>query len=450
MGRDFFVAFPKSSFFEQEVLSIFITTQSNQDVSVLVGSLRGYNISTYVRSGQTRVLHPPNSFEVMSKFEYNKGIRLQVLGSSDQKVSVSVMKHATASTLSGTYLALPPITYQNLNKYEYYVTSYYWTNRVPTNYSSVVVLVGNQVNTSVTITPSQRVEIPPHFLSASFPRSVVNAGDSYPVTIQPMETLHIESLHDLTGTKIVSDKPLTVLGSHECADVPVGVEYCDYLVEQFPPTVTWGRVFLLTSLHSRLTGELYRVIAMKSLTSIRVKCAMENHTSPEPGHAVLLLNVSGESREFALGRDKYCSVVANKPVLLVQYSKGYSLDNVGDPSMLVIPPISQYSNNFVFTSPAHYNSHLTITVSVEHYNNSKILVNGTRIDVWSPVYCSNSAICGYGARLSVPQGTHRVQHVDSEATLMVFAYGFEYHDGYGQIAGTRLTKIAGNGKHILR
>lgn len=442
-GGEFFVAFPKSSYFELEVLRIFITTHGSHSIFVQVNSLRGYDTLLYVRPDRTHVLHPPGSFEVLSKMDYNKGIRIRTV-STDQKISISVMKHATASTLSGTYLALPPITYQNLDEYQYYITSYYWNNRIQTNFSSVVVLVGNERSTSVTITPSQRVEIPPHFLRPSYSQSVINAGESYTVVIQPMETLHIENIHDLTGTRITSNKPLTVLGSHECADVPVGVEYCDYLIEQFPPTVTWGRVFLFTALHSRLTGELYKIITMKSLTSVRVKCVLEGEDSPEPGQVTMLFNTSGDSREFTLGRDRYCSVVANKPILLVQYSQGYFLDHVGDPFMLVIPPTSQYSNNFTVNTPASYTNHITIMVPVKYYDSSKVFLNGSTVNGWSPVYCSDSAICGYGARLSVPVGTHRVHHADGDARLMVYVYGFEYHDGYGQIAGTELAKIAGN------
>lgn len=442
-GAEFFVAFPKSSFFVHEVFRIFITTQGGGNVFVQINSMRGYSDLVLVQPAQTRVLYLPDSFEVLGKNDYDKGIRIRTVGTS-QNISVSVMKHETASTLSGTYLALPPVIYQGLDEYRYYVTSYFWNNRILTNYSSVVLLVGNKPDTSVTIVPSQRVEIPPHFLRQSYSGSIINAGESYTVVIQPMETLHIESLHDLTGTRVTSNKPLTVLGSHECADVPVGVEFCDYLVEQFPPTVTWGRVFLLASSHSRLTGELYRIITAKSSTSVKVKCVVEADSNPEIGQVTMLINASGDSREFTLSRDRFCSVVANKPVLVVQYSLGYFLDQVGDPFMLVIPPISQYSNNFTFTSPTRYTNHITIVVPVIYYDSSKILLNSSTVSGWSPVYCSESAICGYGTRLPVPEGTHRVHHMDGDAQLMVYVYGFEYHDGYGQIAGVNLARIAGN------
>ena len=446
MGDEFFIAFPLSASSEN-VLTVYITSHANQSNFVRVESLRGYSSFFYVRAGETHVFNPPASFAILNKLDYNKGLWVHTL-SSERTVSLSVMKHAATDMLTDSYLALPPVTYPNLQEYEFYVNSYYWNNRILTNYSSSIVVVGNKVNTSVTITPSQRVEIPPHFLSPGYPQSVLNAGESYTVLIQQMETLHLESIYDLTGTKIVSNKPLTVLGSHECADVPVGVQFCDYLVEQFSPTVTWGRVFLMTSLHSRLTGERYKITAMKSLTSITVRCVVEGESAPEVGHVTMLLNASGDVREFELGKDRYCSVIANKPIQVVQYSLGYALDNIGDPFMMAIPPIAQYSNNYTLTSPEGYNNHISITVPLRHYNSSKILLDGQRVSGWWPVYCSASTVCGYGVRVSVTAGTHVVRHVDVGAGIMVFLYGFEFHDGYGMIAGTNLNWIAGTHQHV--
>lgn len=425
-------------------MSIYITTPHTEPVLVAVSTLRHYyNTSTTVRAGTTREINPPKSLELQSGVDHEKGIWIHTV-SPGKRISVSVMKYTQGSYLSDAYLALPPVIYQGLREYVYYVSSYRWAQRVSAVYNSTVVLVGGFPNTSVTITPSQQIEIPAFFLSSSYPsQRVLNAGESYTITLHKMQTLHVESRIDLTGTKIVSSKPLTVLGSHECVDIPINVGFCDFIVEQFPPTVTWGRFFILASLHSRRTGERYRMIAKDSHTRVRVKCVEENSSNPELGHIMMLMNSSGEVREFELGRDRFCSVLASKPILLVQYSLGYSLDNIGDPFMLVIPPVVQYSNNYSLMAPERFSSHMTILVPLEHYNASKVLLNGTRLGNWSAVYCTDSIICGYGTRLAVPKGTHNIRHADIDGRLVVMMYGFEYHDGYGLKAGMELNQIAG-------
>ena len=446
MASEFFIGFPKSSF-NFEVLRIFITTPHREQVRVLIDSLRNYSTTVNVRAGIATEVRLPPLFEVQNSSDVDKGLWIHS-SNSEKHLSVKVMKHATHSSLSGTYLALPPITYPHLQQYTYYLSSYRWANRAPVNYSSTLLLVGSHANTSVTITPSQQIQIPQVFLSPSYPQAVVNAGESYTIMLQKMQTLHLESKLDFTGTKIVSNKPLTVLGSHECVDIPHGMGFCDFLIEQFPPTVTWGRFFLLTSLHSRLTGELYRIIGMKSQTNIKVKCIIEGHSNLEFGHITLFLNSTGEVRELMLQKDRYCSIIANKPILVVQYSLGFSLDEVGDPFMLQIPPVEQYSNNYTIKAPLSYNSHVTITVPLKFFNSTKILVNGTALEDWSPIFCSDSAICGYGIRTGLPVGTHTIAHTDPNARILASVYGFAYHDGYGYQAGMELDRITGMGLPI--
>ncbi len=375
--------------------------------------------------------------------DYNKGIRIYAL-STGWTVSVSVMRHARVSTFSAEYLALPPVVYPDIKEYVYYIASYQWNNRVLTNYSSSILLVGTQRNTSVMITPTQQVDIPAHFRNPSYKWSSVEAGESYSFRMDAMETVHFENYFDLTGSKIISNKPLTVIGFHECTDIPIGRGFCDAIVEQFPPTVTWGRFFLVTALHSRLTGERYRVIAKTSATTVKMNCV--NSSLPEFGHVTLFLNDSGQVREFELGKDRYCSVMADKPILLVQYSQGYSMDRVGDPFMTVIPPVVQYKEGPVIVySPRAFYNHITITISPEYYNDGRsIYINNTVISNWYPIYCGRSSVCGYGARRSVPVGSHKIRHTLQQAKYFVMSYGFEYHDGYGSSAGVGLQHIAGS------
>ena len=52
------------------------------------------------------------------------------------------------------------------------------------------------------------------------------------------------SQEDLSGSIVDADKPISVYGGHPCANVPDQTfVFCDYVVEQMPPTNTWGRTF---------------------------------------------------------------------------------------------------------------------------------------------------------------------------------------------------------------
>ena len=52
---------------------------------------------------------------------------------------------------------------------------------------------------------------------------IVSAGHSFNFVLHSLQTFFVFKPHvDLTGTKIISDSPLTVISGHEAARVPAG------------------------------------------------------------------------------------------------------------------------------------------------------------------------------------------------------------------------------------
>lgn len=440
-ANEFFIAFPKNAY-SSETLRLFITSPSPDYVWFSVNTPAGYvSYTRRVRNASVSELAPPESLELQDNRDRNKGIWIKAL--NNKKVAVFVLKSGTR--VSGGFLALPCHVYSHLEQYTYYAFSYLWGNR--TNYGSKggVLLVGSSNNTQISITPSQRMDIPSDLRSSVDSRWFVSAGETYTITLHRLQTFNFESVGDLTGTKVVSDKPISLISYHECVDVPLGVAFCDYIVEQLPPTVTWGRFFLVASLHTRMAGERYRVTGMRDSTSILIHCHLPSSSLPSVHSRTLTLHQAGQMQEFSVDANQFCSIQSDKPILLIQYSTGYSLDRIGDPFMLNVPPVEQYSNNFTIRVYQNFNNHLTVTVDVSHFNPSHIYISGYSFprSSWSPIYCSTSTICGYGIRYRVQAGTHYVYHADSNAKLNVLAYGFEFHTAYGNAVGMELNWIAG-------
>ena len=68
----------------------------------------------------------------------------------------------------------------------------------------------------------------------SFTDQLVNVckGTPHHVVLHQGQTLYFDaSLIDLTGTHIVSNKPLTVISGHECGQIPLGVDYCEHMTQ---------------------------------------------------------------------------------------------------------------------------------------------------------------------------------------------------------------------------
>ncbi|XP_072051658.1 uncharacterized protein [Amphiura filiformis] len=147
------------------------------------------------------------------------------------------------------------------------------------------------------------------------------------------------NLTDITGMSIKTDKPVSVMSGHQCANVPADVGGCDYLMEHLPPVSILGHQYILAPFLGRISGFVYRVVAAS------------------PGTTTVSLSgesISLSSGEFYEGEtttsDDVLTVIADKPIMVVQYAKGSYSDGVGDPFMVIIPPTQKYSNNATFPS----------------------------------------------------------------------------------------------------
>jgi hypothetical protein len=219
---------------------------------------------------------------------------------------VSVHVLSENSTSADGYLAMPT---PGLGTH-YYVMSY-----ASTRYrGSEFAVVATQDNTSVTITPSAA--------GASKP-----AGTAFTVLLNTGETYQFANpgSADMTGTQVIADKPVGVFSGHRCTDIPSGVGYCDYLVEQLPDVSVWGKTYHTSPFKGRVRYTV-RVMASQNGTTITsIPTGLINGTLNAGQFVDIDLTGPGE-------------FVANNPVLVAQFMRGYADDAAakGDPSMVLV------------------------------------------------------------------------------------------------------------------
>ena len=112
--------------------------------------------------------------------------------------------------------------------------------------------------------------------------------------------------------------------------------------------------------------------------------------------------------------------------------------------MMMIPPVEQYSNNYVLNVLSNFSTNfITIYVATKYYQPNRIFVDDTSqvVSSWTSVYCSNSFLCGYITRVNLTAGEHRLYHQDPHARIGVSAYGFSHYNSYGYPGGLKLTSI---------
>ena len=403
-GNEFFLGF--STNYQATYagdLQFFVNTPEPATVSFTV-TATGFSFTGTATNHSTTIVTMPRSLEVDTTSERNKGIHVRAEG--DRKIVIYGISQKVATT--DAFLALP-CSNLAVDTYEYYGITY---PAVIPNLNGNILLVGCEDQTQVT-TPSTTF------------------------TLNRLETYLIDA-PDTTGLRVTTNKPISFFSNQRCNNVPRGSSACDTLIEQVPPTLTWGRAFFAASLGGRSSGELFRVLTAHDSTTLRVKCSASSDL-------VYTLARAGDVQEFQIAINNYCSIEASAPVVVMQFSLGNSFDGIGDPFMMMIPPVEQYSNNYILnvlsTFPTNF---ITIYVAIEFYQPTSILVDNVAQTsaAWTAIRCVDNSLCGYAVVLNMPPGEHSLRHTDANARVGVSAYGFDsYFNSYGYPGGLKLTPI---------
>ena len=299
---------------------------SQADVMVQVSNMDQVPVNVTVSSA-SEISQIEFLLDMSYLFDLSIDIRLRNSEMMDVGVHIISMEGARLSvtafssefTSSDTYRLLPPVYLPST--YEYYAISVAIDNtvvfdrdgeQIPTTPqgNSVMAIVGSESNTQVTITPTQNVIIS---------GVVTQAGSPMNITLDEKKVLFLSSVNDLTGTHVVSNKPVSVFSGHECGNMPSDVSFCDHMIEQIPPTSTWGTEFFTISYKTQ-PFDRYRVLSSRPNNTITWNCTdltesiiiSDERVLPTPGSVI----------EFQIPHNKMCRFTSFLPVLLVQFSVG--------------------------------------------------------------------------------------------------------------------------------
>ena len=403
-SSEYFVAFGRNNLDASPTLRLFITSIEPDPVPITIESLRGYTFSAIATQNATTTVEIPNTFQVFSSSDRDKGIRVSA---GDNRIVVYGLNYDRFT--SDAFLALP-CDRLPVEQYEYYAISY---TDGGSDRLSYILIVSCEDNTMVQI-------------------------GSAVVQLSRMQTYFFESANDITGTKVVSNRPIVVYAGHECTFIPATARACDHITEQVPPTTIWGSQFISASFSGRSSGEIYRVLASEDATTLVVNCSTFNQLQTYD------LSSAGSWQEFSTPAMSFCTINSNKPLLVMEFSLGNNLDGIGDPFMMMVTPTEQFSNNYVFNVlPEFSTNYITVAVTPDDFEPRNIHVDDVDLEnaVWNTVYCSDTTVCGYVTYVTLTPGEHRLYHSDVSAHIGVSAYGFNSYNSYGYPGGLGLVPV---------
>jgi hypothetical protein len=314
-----------------------------------------------------------------------------------------------------TYFALPMEALGT----SYRAAGYRW---LQSDLLSQVAVIATEDGTRLSITPTAATQ-KGHPAGAAF-EVTLNRGEVY----QVIPRYNPKASSDLTGTLIESDRLIAVFSGHNCAYVPdPRVKACNLLVEQIPPMKSWGRRFAIGTL------------GLRSSSVVRVIAAEDGTRVAENDSTVATLR-AGEFYENA-NVTKPMMITSDRRVMVTQYSKGFDNgDDVGDPMMIVIPPIERYLTSHSMATVMTGSWHHYVNVAAPARALGSVAIDGKRVadSLFKPIGAGEYAV----AAVEVPYGMHQVS---CSEPIGIYTYGFGFDmsafDAYGS-AGMYLINSA--------
>ena len=242
---------------------------------------------------------------------------------------------------------------------------------------------------------------------------------------------------DLTGTRIVTDKKVNVFGGHECANIPLGTNYCDHVEQQLFPVQAWGTHYIADAFSQRNANQkdVWRIVAGEDNIQISL--------NPQVSGPYVLNK--GQWVEFYSGTS--VEVNATGPVLLGHYLQGSNYSGfqtysgcsggtgIGDPAFTLSVPAEQYLAEYIVLTPDAYVQDY-VNIIAKNGTGGQITLDGAPLSVaLTPVGSS-----GYGvAQIPVPDGIHTIK--SSGELFGVTAYGYDCDVSYAYPGGLSLKAI---------
>ena len=408
-------------------LELFVTTSVTKSVSVSVTSplfsSPKVDSSFTVTAGQVKQLTFSNKLRSVGTEMGSKGILVKA---SDEIVIYGFNQELHSND---GFLGFPTDV---LGK------EYYAVCMKAKKYYTLILVVGVYDNTNVEIKLANNDGVKVQYNGDTYGKNSVLM-----VKVDRYSTFQVHSHDkgDLTGTYIKADKPVSFFSGNRETSVGTGVS-ADHLVDMQLPVDTWGKKFAILPIPKRTTGDFYRFVASENDTNINVNGQDNGGTFSDS----FTLNAAGSWVQKHYSSNLYAYVQSSKPVLVVQYVLSqinkWSSEKA-DPSMMIIPPIEQYSADYTFSTPKYsqgsYDNYFMFVVNVAEKENLQMDGEPFPRDTKYNDIPGTELVAGY---ITLIDGTHTCRHKsDNTKVFGGFLFGKQQHESYAFPTGLRLSAI---------
>ncbi|KAK3607648.1 hypothetical protein CHS0354_010705 [Potamilus streckersoni] len=405
-GKEFILVSGSSTYGPYDV-KLFVSSTENVSISV-TSPKPGFRNQLMIKNPGIQEIILDRNIVMNETGISNKSIIIR----SSSEISVHGLRY-TYDYLADAFTALP---IESLST-TYVIPSYHQY------FSNYIVIASVYDGTSISIIPN----IDGILL---FENVGYKNGDTIHTHLDKFQTMMLYHASELSGTIVQSNKPISVI-SGGIVEIPLGTRDADYIVSQVLPVEHWDTKFIVPPLYPR-SDSLIRIFAFYPNTSVTIRNETHYKTrNLTRGHFV----------EELVGKGPIV-VNSSQPVSVVQYafSEGHDSASHGDPLMMIIPGIHQFSSDYLFPTKIDH-TQINHYVSVIIKNNS---FPGLRLDgnlLLGKIFPVRFSEEDYVVAVQqVTDSFHNLSHIDHSVKFGALVYGFGQNLGYGFPAGFEFTE----------
>uniref|UniRef100_A0A8B9KF75 VWFD domain-containing protein n=1 Tax=Astyanax mexicanus TaxID=7994 RepID=A0A8B9KF75_ASTMX len=262
--------------------------------------------------------------------------------------------------------------------------------------------------------------------------AVTFGGQKYPqgskltLTLEPYESVQIQSEDDLTGSKVTAKQPVAVFTGHSCTWY---FSECNHVFEQLRPVSSWGKEFIVPTLTYTVPPFRFDTVIIQASQSTQLQITTQDgKTSPKT-------MVQGESLYINMPYPDVLHFTADQGVqVLYEFNGGSNQYGVvNDPFLMTILSTDLYSTSYTLEGQPGFTNEAVIVARTSDL--SKLTVDSASVS--KELEWTQAAKSEYSwTQFSYGNNTDLYQVAHPQSPFALYSFGVSNQNGYGSPAAS--------------
>ncbi|XP_010737445.2 IgGFc-binding protein [Larimichthys crocea] len=400
-GREFALSFMQNyrQNYDSPRFQLYITAvQANTKVTVQVPPLNFKQEKT-LNAGERVTIPLPTNVEMYGSAKSPNTVRIEA--SADVTVTSFNYKLYTADT-SVVY----PTTEWGT---EYFIFAHFGS---PWGTSKEFSVTNGKEGNKVEIFPEGPIR---------FQGRVYTKGRKMVIDLQPYESVQLQTVYELSGTRVASQYPVAVTTGHTCT---WRFSKCNHVYEQLLPVNKWGSSFIVPPLSFQ-----------KKFDSVYLQASQPTKITVQNSNRKDVLSLTrGQIIELQNHNTESLSIEADHGIQVLMLFNGVALDwlKFYDPFLMTILPTDRFCSSYSLEALEGFQNHALIVAKTSEM--SELRMDGANLprDVqWNKVPGTDFSWAQMSYRQTPSNNKHTLSN--SGSTFGLYSIGVSQMNGYGSV-----------------